>query len=582
MTATYIFGGAIVDTVVYDDVELVDSAETGAIGTGRLTVRDDDGTWNIIGWKTFIATENDCANERTLTGLVGQRGFSRGDLEAANARMIDVEIQDRNALLGLRALRGPDAKRPRESVGARLTWLLGTPELGDLVDDHGRVTYPSKMMDKADHRKTYPGDVLAECAIAAGGLNYYVYTDESTGDASLCFRDDNASTADTSVLRISNVAADLATSSNTLYPSDDVRLTRDPSAVYSRVAVPYANGTAWVDNGATASNYRRRDGVAPTAHTKTRTKAIEIGNDYLTTHRTEEDVIDVSIPQVRSDQVNLVHAGDRIAAKFSHFTTEGYGDFTYFRVLERKIRPLLRDTAPALYEMDLKLSPQEQSTCAELIQVSAQFADDQATFDDPVTIGNTILAIGVRQGEATPSMLGTGISAGFTTAATAHADDCCGNNGVEGVAYAFYKVATSTSAGPYFMAADGAHYLWRLYEIAANGAAPTVISLADQGPVGGVSTTFDLGTLTGQGVAVMAMVEVRGNDQRPVTGVFGMGSWTKRTDDRIDPGDPGSLPWVGIGDISAFASHNPAWTFTEGTSDQTIGEWGGVAVLFGC
>lgn len=381
MTATYIINGGIIDTVVYDDVELVESAEMGTVGTGHVTVRDDDGLRLISGLKSFQATENDCSDAITLKGQTGSRTYSRGTAETSNARFIDVEVKDQNILLGQRALRGPDAKRPRETVGARLTWLLSTPELGDLVANHGRVSLSSAMIDQADHRKTYPGDVLAECAIAAGGWNYYVYTDQATGDASLSFRDDNAVTSNTSVLRISNVYADLAVSSNTLFPLDTTRLTRDPSSVFSRVAVPYARGTVWRERAATASNFRRVDGIAPSAHVKRRTKAIEIADAYLTSHATEEDIIECPIPQVQADQVNLVHAGDRIAAKFSHYTTEGYGTFTNFRVLERRVRPLLTPAAPALYDMDLKLSPQE------VCSVQPSFV--QYRYQDNVSPGST-------------------------------------------------------------------------------------------------------------------------------------------------------------------------------------------------
>lgn len=365
MVATYIFNGAIIDTVVYDEVELVEVADLGAVGQSRLTVRDDDGTINITGLKSFIATENDCSDERTLRGFVGQRTFQRGTAEHANARFIEVMVDDLNDLLGHRVIRGSDAKRPAETVSQRVSWLLNN-ELAGLVADNGRVASSSRPMDKVDHRNSYPGDVLAECALAAGGFNYYVYQDPTTGAASLAFRDDNDSTAQSSIIKLTNVHADLAASSNTFLITDEMTLARSPAQIYSRVILPFARGTVMEERLATASNYARRDGVAPNSNVKKATNASREAKDFLWQHRVEEDVVECAVAQMPAAAVNLIHAGDRVQAKFGHVTTEGYGSFTWFRVLRRQLKPLLRDVAPAIYEMRLTLSPQEapEPTCS--------------------------------------------------------------------------------------------------------------------------------------------------------------------------------------------------------------------------
>jgi hypothetical protein len=49
--------------------------------------------------------------------------------------------------------------------------------------------------------------------------------------------------------------------------------------------------------------------------------------------------------------------GWRIEGKFSHLNTEGYGSFTWFRILEVGKKPIVADGE--LYEVRLKLSPQE-------------------------------------------------------------------------------------------------------------------------------------------------------------------------------------------------------------------------------
>ena len=250
MTAVYIIDGAILDSVVYDDVELVEAAEFGAVGQSTFTIDDQTGTINVTGLKTFTAFETDCEDTRTLKGFVGGRTFERGIAEASNARVIRVNVNDVNDLLGQRVLTQRAAKRPRERVNTRLTWLLSTDALGDLVSA-GRIQTSTEMMDAADHRNSFPGDVLAECALAAGGYNYYVYQDPDTGVAKLHFRDDNAASSNSSPIRISNVSTSIG--SNTFAPMDDATLQRSPDSVFSRAILPYRKGTIVEQRGATAS-----------------------------------------------------------------------------------------------------------------------------------------------------------------------------------------------------------------------------------------------------------------------------------------------------------------------------------------
>lgn len=363
MAATYIFGGQIIDTVVYDEVELVESADLGSIGQSSLTIFDEAGTLNVIGLKTFKATESDCGDRRTLRGFVEERTYERGVAEASNSRTIRVSVSDVNDLLAQRALVGKDAKRPRETVNKRVNWLLGTPELGDLVSTSGRVNSSTEMMDKADHRNSFPGDVLMECAQAAGNFNYYVFQDPDDGEPKLSFRNDNTSNGNTSVLAISNVPTSIG--SNVFAPMDEATLTRSPENTFSKALVPYARGTTTETRVATASNYQRRDGIAPNSNVKSAERASKLAREFLYEHRQEEDSVDCEI-EVPGGAVNLVHAGDRIACQFGHWGPEGYAGWTYFRVLERRVKPQVTSSAPSKYRIGLKLSPQEpaEPTCS--------------------------------------------------------------------------------------------------------------------------------------------------------------------------------------------------------------------------
>lgn len=356
MAATYIFGGQIIDNVVYDSVELVEAAEMGAVGQSSLVIDDPGGTTNIIGLKTFKATESDCGDRYTLRGFVEERTYERGVAEASNSRQIRVSISDVNDLLAQRALVGKDAKRPRETVNKRIQWLLDTPELGNLVATSGRVDSSTEMMDKTDHRNSFPGDVLAECAQAAGNFNYYVFQDPDDGEPKLAFRNDNTANGNTSSISISNVSTSLG--SNVFAPMDDATLTRSPENTFSKALLPYAKGTVTETRIATASNYQRRDGIAPNSNVKSAERASRLAREFLRQHKQEEDIVECEI-EVPGGAVNLVHAGDRIACQFGHWGPEGYAGWTYFRVLERRVKPLLRDDPPSVYRIGLRLSPQE-------------------------------------------------------------------------------------------------------------------------------------------------------------------------------------------------------------------------------
>jgi len=135
--------------------------------------------------------------------------------------------------------------------------------------------------------------------------------------------------------------------------------------VFSRAILPYRKGTIIEQRGATASNYQRRDGIAPNSNIKSATAAARQAKNFLWQHRLEEDVVECEI-EVPAGAVNLVHAGDRIQGQFGHWGPEGYSGWTNFRVLERRVKPELRSSPPAVYRVHLKLSPQEpaEPTCS--------------------------------------------------------------------------------------------------------------------------------------------------------------------------------------------------------------------------
>lgn len=359
------------------EAEFTQSAELGAVGTFRLALDDEAGTLAIIGQKDFSHTESSCSFTRTFKGFVGDREYGRdAGLERSPhvgaGRGIGISGEDLNATLGFRLINDqlPDVtsvlggKRPSETVAARLTWLMASSFVSGLFIDNGRITSNTTVMDKADYRQQFPGDVLADCALAATGFNYYV-ADWGSG-AELVFRNDNTSTADTSTLRLSNVLADA--SGVTLHPFKDATLRRSPGRVKSKIAYSHAKGTVVVQRAATATAFNgERAGTASNSNVKTDAEAERQAKAELGQLRTEEDIIECTV-LVTSAQVNLILAGHRIEAKFSHLNVEGYGSFSWFRVLERNVKPIVADAG--LYELRLKLSPQEATdavvACSDL------------------------------------------------------------------------------------------------------------------------------------------------------------------------------------------------------------------------
>ena len=355
MSEVYTYNGTHLTTVRENSSSFRLCADHGAEGGGRFVIHDEAGTQAIVGQKDFFHTESSCSIPLTFRGFIAARTYGRGEVnpKISAARDIEVDLQDLNVMMGFRLIDGDDGKRGAETVSERISWIMGSDYVSGLFDDNGRVASSTIEMTKADYRQQYSGDVIADCALATGGFNYHV-NDYGSGPE-LVFRDDNTSTADSSTLRISNVLADA--NATTLHPFKDATLSRDPSNVHSTHAESYAKGTVYESRPATATAFNgERGGTGSNANVKTAAAARSRAQYELRQHSTEADLIECTV-LCTSAQVNLMPPGWRIEGKFSHLNTEGYGSFTWFRILEVTKEPIVADGA--LYEVALKLSPQE-------------------------------------------------------------------------------------------------------------------------------------------------------------------------------------------------------------------------------
>jgi hypothetical protein len=589
MTRTFTYDGGPLDRIRIASVELTESAETGQPGDGRFTIDDTQGTQAIVGQMDFTLTEDDCTDTLCFGGEISDRTISRQAEAAGTSREIEVTVQDYNARLGWRTFFGTDAKRPAETVDDRIAWLIATDEFSSIIDN-GRIASSSKDMDAADYRNQSPGDVLADCVMATGGWNYHVQDYGATPE--LIFRDDNTSTADSSTLRISNVLADID-NVTTFAPSKDASLSRRPGRVISKVGYAWSQGTVVEERAATATAFNgERDGTASNSNVKTAAQASDEAESLLWTHHTEEDVIEVTVI-LPSDKVNLIRAGYRMQAKFSHMTPEGYGTFNWFRVLSRTKR-IVDAPAEPQYEVRLKLSPQEAGPPAATIvqRVFARSGEGGVTLTLPssVTVDN-LLVFGIadrgRQDPPAPQTgntvlprfgSGTWTKVPNVTAKTTGYED--------GVAF-YVKKADSTSNQGYVGASSANMGLW---EIAVPDADATIAGITsvyetEQSP----SLTMSIGSLGTAAAGTVAMLVCTWTDQVTIWPLgqsfpsVAAGAFTVR---RVDSAYEGAWiiensPFTVIADALGDGSSLAA-TVTKSHQQTTGGVWGtwaGVALL---
>ncbi len=331
-------------------VVLTSDAEQGAVGTSTITVDDPLGDWTITGHRWVYVLEDTADFDMVYWGYAADRTVRRMAPNVLTSRQWVITVTDINTLFGRRIMVGSDCNRPAETDVERLQWLTGTSEQ-NFIDDTALLSTGSPVdMDAVDYRYQYATQIYDDCS-QASGKNWFLYPVFDGSDWVVGFwYDFGSSTEYSSDIRISNDLDDID-DVVTFAPGLATELTRDPSRVYSGVAMPYDGGTVYQQRTATATEFARRDTSAPMVNVKTATKANARAVRYLGTINTEEDVIKTSLI-LPTTQVNDVLAGQRIEAKYTHLP--GYEDFSWMRVLEKTTTFL----TPREYGVDLTLSAQ--------------------------------------------------------------------------------------------------------------------------------------------------------------------------------------------------------------------------------
>ena len=343
MSLTHYFRGddgvvvEITDNVRLYTFETTMQAEEGSVGTSEVPVDDPSSELTIGGHRLFYSLEDAATGSNTVTyvGYTADRNVTRGPYKTDVGREWRVNLVDVNSVLSRRILTGSTANRPAETDVARIQWLAGTEE-ADIIDDFSMVdTTGAVMMDAVDYRGQRPDDVLNDCSQQSGKNYFLTNVGTFAGNFWLFYRQASDETY-SSPLRLSNSLADVD-DTWTFAISEDTKLNRDPSRVYSGIHLPYDGGTVYVQSASTANTFalKGRDASMPAENVKSLARATDRANRYLADLDTEEDRITTSF-RVPAAKVNFLREGMRVQFRAVHLP--GYDSFTWLRCLARTVK----------------------------------------------------------------------------------------------------------------------------------------------------------------------------------------------------------------------------------------------------
>jgi hypothetical protein len=352
------------------------NAEEGSVAISTLIVDDESGTFNITGDVPFTWNETSESSNSSIImhGYVADRDISRGPFRTQNSRQWSVNVADINSILNRRMVFTANADRPAETDVARMQWVLSGTGLGTYVTDQTYLSTASPVaMDANDYRNQRVFDIVDDCA-QQSGKNYFLLINELiAGKPTGIFYDFAGSTAYASPVRLTNVLADVDSTTTFAVFNDDLKLNRDPSRVYSSIMVPYNGGQVLSTSDTTAINFFPRDVMAPAVNVRTAAKALARAQRYITDASTEEDRLTMSylVPLAR---VNRLKEGHTFQVKFSHLP--GYQDWTWVRAVSRQTEAISEE----FYKVTLEATI--GSTAAAAIACSAQASTISSSFWD--------------------------------------------------------------------------------------------------------------------------------------------------------------------------------------------------------
>ena len=365
-------GGTLVDITdrVQKGKSFGEKAEEGSTWQGTVVVEDPLGDLEVFGHRVYAVEETEAVDplDRFIfVGFVNMIKVTRGKFRTGAARIYTLDISDANTILERRVMTGGDNERPEESDVERITWVESTHE-GEAIDDTRYLLADDpEDMDEADYNTQTASQVYADCGNQAQKnwfLTYFgdvgVTTESPWGSFSLWYGDpDPESGVYESTAQLTNIESETDVADGRFYigVEESTELTVDPSRIYSKVVVPYANGYVKATNGQTVETYGRRDMVMPAENVKKAATAQRRANRYVSKLNTPEHRATVKTTVPRS-LVNLIRAGMSVPIKASHWP-HGYADgYIQMRVLSRVVTEI-SDDPDASFELTLELSRSE-------------------------------------------------------------------------------------------------------------------------------------------------------------------------------------------------------------------------------
>jgi hypothetical protein len=331
----------------------MEAADGGVFSMSRVRIDDPTAALTIVGHHEFRVIETACAWQTLFKGYFADRNVARADsLRLGVARIWDSTVYDLNAALQFEVFQGTSANRPAETDTVRLAWALTSGYTGPLSTDGSAVFGAGVSLDKQDYRGMTLADLMSDCAQASGN-NYWVAYDETINLPRLHYYDPTRA-YNTSAMAISNVLADVD-ESTIFAPSEDWKLGRDPSRVYSGVYYRYGDGTQAVyrhDDAVKTAIGHKRDTTWTDTTLDSLAAAEAKADKWLAEAATELDVITLTLPNVPPAKVNLMRAGQRIQVKGTHLP--GYSNYVYGRITHRTVAQ--SGTTASYYSVDLEIT----------------------------------------------------------------------------------------------------------------------------------------------------------------------------------------------------------------------------------
>ena len=371
----------ITDRIQFDSWELTEHAEESSVGTSSIIVDDPDMDLDEIrGHRTYYVIEDASGDdEMVYLGFFADQTIERGMYRVG--REWHINVVDANSVIDKRIMTGSSSNRPAETDVERILWLITTSEGHGLDHTSAWVSTANPVnMDACDYRGQRLSNVIDDCA-QASGKNHYAFWDDDY--VNLWYGAQDLTTR-SSTLSLSNDLAEI--DGETIFAiSEDTKLTRDPSRVYSGVYLPYDGGAVYKQASFDETIYTwRRDSNMPSLNVKTAAKANARADRYLIDLADQELRIDTTVI-VPNTAVNELRAGMRVLFRATHFT-DGLDVFTWCLILSRTVKAWTHDQ----YMVTMTLSPGPPGpSCA----VAASTAVGTYITDQPYSTGTYSISL---------------------------------------------------------------------------------------------------------------------------------------------------------------------------------------------